>query len=222
MKEEHKVWFRGVNGCGDEVIRTLVALGGRQKHDSHLTGNRSDVIYVIDHDGYIGGVYITNETAKIIMDNYREIKLHGQWVNGDILVENCSGKVYSVFRHANSNGKFWDYLCVNDDAIIIANVFRSASKWHLANEEEKKTFTNLLHKHHKEWDAEKKQLVDWRWKPKEKEIYWLILSDGHISNVFFKNDEYDNNAYNFGNCFRTREEALAMVEKIKKLLNTKS
>lgn len=66
--------------------------------------------------------------------------------------------------------------------------------------------------------AEKKQLVKWRWKPKEKETYWCICPDGQLSSGIFSNDEFDNGAYNFCNCFRTREEAEAMAEKIRKLL----
>lgn len=32
------------------------------------------------------------------------------------------------------------------------------------------------------------------------------------------NDSIDNNYFDFGNCFKTKEEAEAMAEKIKKLL----
>lgn len=55
---------------------------------------------------------------------------------------------------------------------------------------------------------------------RKKMRYWYIDLDGTISNDLF--DIFDNNIYNFGNCFKTKEEAEAMAEKIKELLNVES
>lgn len=216
MKDEQKVFIRGVEGRGSEVIKILEDLGGKVP-PLDLGGNPK-YIYFISHDGDITCMLYESEGGKIIMDFYREIKLPEQWKNGDIIVENNTNPVYSVFKSTEGNGKFSEYFCVTIDGIIKANIFRSISKWHLANKEERKTFTNLLHKHCKDWDSEKKQLVDWKWKPKEKDSYYYIDIDGDIMHDTWDDVDEDAGRYNFGNCFRTEEEAKVMAEKVKKLL----
>ena len=221
MTDEQRVFVRGVKGRGSEVIKILEDLGGKVP-PLDLGGNPK-YIYFISHDGDITCMLYESEGGKIIMDFYREIKLPEQWKDGDIIVENNTNPVYSVFKSAEGNGKFSEYFCVTIDGIIKANIFRSISKWHLANKEERKTFTNLLHKHCKDWDSEKKQLVDWKWKPKEDEDYWAVILDTTIIKLVFTwlGSVTDEIRYQLGNCFRTREEAEAMVEKIKELLNAK-
>lgn len=221
MTDEQRVFVRGVKGRGSEVIKILEDLGGKVP-PLDLGGNPK-YIYFISHDGDITCMLYESEGGKIIMDFYREIKLPEQWKDGDIIVENNTNPVYSVFKSAEGNGKFSEYFCVTIDGIIKANIFRSISKWHLANKEERKTFTNLLHKHCKDWDSEKKQLVDWKWKPKEDEDYWAVILDTTIIKLVFTwlGSVTDEIRYKLGNCFRTREEAEAMVEKIKELLNAK-
>lgn len=215
MKDEQRVFIRGVEGRGGEVLKMLENRGGRNPGKG---GNRPTCIYYIWHNGMISSASIGSETALIIMDFYREIKLPEKWRDGDILVENRPGPVYSVFKSEEGNGKFSEYFCVTDDAIIKANIFRSINKWHLANEEERKAFTNLLHKHHKDWDAEKKQLVNWRRQPCFMERYWFVCNNGETSSRLWGEDEADDELYSFGNYFQTREEAEEAAERVKKAL----
>lgn len=72
MKKEWKVYIKGVEGRGDEVIKTLTNLGGA---NDFSYGTNEDLLYFINHDGKIDSIYLSSETAKIIMDNYKEIKL---------------------------------------------------------------------------------------------------------------------------------------------------
>ena len=136
MKEEHKVWIRGVNGRGDEVIKALEERGA--KNGGFWECNREELIYFINHDGYIDSIDPNCEPGRIIIDNYSEIKLPEKW------------------------------------------------------------------------------------KPSVGDRYWIITTDGVVGNLIWNDDPADNRLFNLGNYFRTREEALAMVEKIKKLLNAKS
>lgn len=46
-----------------------------------------------------------------------------------------------------------------------------------------------------------------RWKPKDKETYWLIDCGGDIKDVLWHNDKVDKWSYLTGNCFKTQEEA---------------
>lgn len=56
------------------------------------------------------------------------------------------------------------------------------------------------------------------WLPKKGEKYYVIDSDGSIFCFIWAENEEDHDFFHFGNFFRTREEAYAMSEKIKKLL----
>lgn len=54
------------------------------------------------------------------------------------------------------------------------------------------------------------------WKPEEGEMYYLISTGGFIDyTTYNSNSRVDNERLSFGNCFKTREEAQHMAEKIK-------
>lgn len=53
------------------------------------------------------------------------------------------------------------------------------------------------------------------WKPKKGNIYYCINSFGQINNYNNREDSNDKRAINFGNYFKTDEEAVHMVEKLK-------
>ncbi|WP_289683792.1 DUF3310 domain-containing protein [Faecalibaculum rodentium] len=57
-----------------------------------------------------------------------------------------------------------------------------------------------------------------RWKPEFDEMYWSIPADGEVIPFCWRDDEVDRMCFNFGNCFRTEEEAEAAAEKVKALL----
>lgn len=59
---------------------------------------------------------------------------------------------------------------------------------------------------------EKKQT---KWKPEYGETYYCINADCCTNFYRFDNDEFDNNCVNFGNCFKTKEEAQFVADKIK-------
>ena len=54
-----------------------------------------------------------------------------------------------------------------------------------------------------------------RWKPKEGEFYWLVLMDGAPHESVYT--QY-NGTYNFGNCFKTREQAEEAARRMKECL----
>lgn len=53
------------------------------------------------------------------------------------------------------------------------------------------------------------------WKPKEKELYFYYDSEGLIYESVYSGGSIDKNRLDLGNCFRTREQAKHMVEKLK-------
>lgn len=208
MTDEQRVYIRGVKGRGSEVIKMLEERGGSNNY--YLDGEDPDNIYFITHDGHIFTRYSYTEMGKIIMDYYKEIKLPEQWKDGDILATD-EGEFCVLKGTAGPSTPYFD--------AYLAYTGTEAHKWHLATEEEVAKFHEYLHdKEGKEWDAEKRQLVDWKWKPKKGERYWFIGYYGVIRSYVWNNDIADINFLDFGNYFETKEEAEKMAEKVKKLL----
>ena len=58
-----------------------------------------------------------------------------------------------------------------------------------------------------------------RWKPRKGNEFFSIYTDGAIEQYIWEGSEYDNQIHQFGNCFKTREEAELMRDKIRDLLN---
>ena len=52
------------------------------------------------------------------------------------------------------------------------------------------------------------------WKPKRDEEFYYFFGDGEVTRSLF-DDDYEGRHWEMGNCFKTRKEAIAMVEKIK-------
>uniref|UniRef100_UPI0040274E13 hypothetical protein n=1 Tax=Prevotella sp. TaxID=59823 RepID=UPI0040274E13 len=82
MEQKQKVWIRGVEGRGDEVIKMLTDLGAKNR--GGFVGNDPNRVYYITTDGAIActrdGVII-----KTLKNCCREIKLPEKWVTGYML-----------------------------------------------------------------------------------------------------------------------------------------
>ena len=67
-----------------------------------------------------------------------------------------------------------------------------------------------------DWNIYKEKEKNKIWKPKEGEAYYVILTHGFIDYTIYDSDNRaDNERLSFGNCFKTKEEAEHMLEKIK-------
>lgn len=226
MKEEWKVFIRGVEGRGDEVKQALINLGG--KVINNYSYGALDSLFFIDHYGEIRYAAETSEIAKIIRDNYREIKLPEKWKDGDILINN-DGTCYKIFSECDPHNAnlFYAYnvsISVIDGKIthypdVAWSCYRK--KYSIATPSQIERFYELLHASNKDWDANKKQLVDWEWKPKKGEDYWTIIVGITIYKLklTWAGSEADKIRYELGNCFRTCNKADDMLNTIKLLFN---
>lgn len=78
MREDWKVYIKGVQGRGNEVIKALTDLGAKEPFYT-TSGSNENFIHFINHKGEIDYVSLDTEQAQIIMDNYKEIKLSEKW-----------------------------------------------------------------------------------------------------------------------------------------------
>lgn len=83
------------------------------------------------------------------------------------------------------------------------------------NDESNEVYENLSTKEllSQDWEIYEEP----KWKPKEKELYFYITSNGDIEFSYYKNKSINDKhrVYGIGNYFKTDEEAEHMVEKLK-------
>lgn len=164
MKEDWKVWIKGVSGRGNKVIKVLTDLGAENTYS--LTGNNEKIILYIDHKGNICSTGSTYETACIIKDNYKEIKLSDNWKDGDILVNDDNPCEFYVFNKLYKDTNIFISLKVIkspiEDRILRINDIPhliSYTPCHKAYDKELKTFYSILAARNLTWNAYNKELL---------------------------------------------------------------
>ena len=98
----------------------------------------------------------------------------------------------------------------------------SATCVRYATEEEKQKLFDALAKDGKTWDAEKKAVVDLKWKPKEGEKYFapkFTYGEAfHVCEYLYQNIICVTNIYSKGWCFKTREECEAFCKRLNEVI----
>ena len=130
MEKKFKVYIKGVQGRGNEVIKALTDLGAENR-DS-CDGKDPKMLYFLNHSHGIARALLDSEVGRIIMDNYREILLPEQWRDGDILVCNRYPNCYAVFKKYIDNNTFDAYFIYDNknayfDATAFSEAYRLAS-----------------------------------------------------------------------------------------------
>ena len=163
MKEEQKVYIKGVPNRGNEIIKELEKQGGI---NCQLDGEDSKYLYYITHEGSISLALIDSEFGRIIMDNYKEIKVSDRWKTGDILVNDKNPNEFYVFDKISEREKIFVNLKIikspiEDKILGITDIYNVISyiPYHKANDKELKTFYSLLAARDLTWDAYNKELL---------------------------------------------------------------
>ena len=93
-----------------------------------------------------------------------------------------------------------------------------------ATEEEKKLLFDKLKEEGWEWDAEKKELVKLKWKPKADEEYFTPVfthtDTFHTTLCIWEDLPLDTNIYNKKWCFKTEEECQAFCDRLNDAINS--
>ena len=114
-----------------------------------------------------------------------------------------------------------DYVSLDsvEGLLLDSNYTDAATDVRYATEGEKQELFDALSKEGKAWDAEKKAVVQFKWKPYIGEIYYYPMFK-YCSHLFKSYDciwsdlSSDNDIYNKGWCFKTREECESYCKKL--------
>lgn len=132
---------------------------------------------------------------------------------GDVLISKDK-EVTLIFDKMLDSDSFIDiyYLGVLPYRCFVLENFR------LATEEERQIFFDKMEEHGLRWNAEEKRVEKIRWRAKEGRKYYCMTERGYV----VEDDEYgclvDNKRWEFGNYFRTQEQAEKAAEAVKETL----
>ena len=114
-----------------------------------------------------------------------------------------------------------DYISLDsvDGLMLDSNYTDAATDVRYATEEEKQKLFDALAKEGKAWDAEKKAVVELKWKPKDGEKYYYPYFDAREYDFIIQYAAWlgiysEENGYKKGWVFRTKEECEAYCERL--------
>ena len=216
MEEKQKVWIRVPQGKEKEAVEVLKKRGGRYGYgyELNIEDLAGDVLF-IDHDGNIVNAGTNYEFTRMLEDYYTEIMIDEPWKDGDILVrDDRNGKEFVVFEKMRSEALFSHYPLFKGDSTMLL----LASDYRKALSKETRMFKELLASHGQEWDEEMKRVVRKVYEPLKGETFYYIVSSGVVLSEHWGNNPFQPDTRRFGNCFKTREEAVRAARKIRALL----
>ena len=168
-------------------------------------------------------ITIPDDCKAVIKDKIITVEKEVQeFKDGDFCtVRAPHGSWIFIYRSKKDDDRAYHYaLLVDGFRLPLYYNFCAASKYEtsFSTEEEKQALLDALHADGKDWDADKKQIVDYKWKPKEDEPYYYIDSFLDVCSSYWDVDSADNLAYSMGNCFKTEEEAQKYADKFIEIL----
>lgn len=118
----------------------------------------------------------------------------------------------------------------NKDVITSFCTYFADGKWHLngddslgylegvryATKKEIEEFNKCLAEvHYLKWNPEKECMESTRWRANKGEKYWYVDNTGNVYSLRERNDRTDEAYYQYGNYFKTEEEAQEKANEIK-------
>lgn len=230
MKEEQRVYIKGVENRGEDVIKSLTDLGGI--NSSSYTGDNEKALYYINPRGKIEYIYNYEFSTEclLVKEFYREITLPKEkWTDGDLLVKYNGGKKEYIV-YSDEKTKFDDEKSEIDGKIILSYIYvydkgyatmvlGNTIGFKKASKDDIKEFQKRLHKYGKEWSFKYKMLVPWKWELEDFDEYWYVNEVGEICHTLFNGFlMLDLKRVRVGNCFQTKDDAITARDKIAKIL----
>lgn len=170
-------------------------------------------------------ITIPDDCKAVIKDNVITVeKEEREFEDGDfctvktsygsyIFIYNSNKYDYRIYYYSISLSGFRQHL-YNSSCLVPKGGISLSTK------EEKQLLLDAMHADGKDWDADKKQIVDYKWKPNYREVYYHVNCsfEIRIESCYWSDDALDIVAFNNGNCFKTKEEAQKYADKFVEIL----
>lgn len=159
-------------------------------------------------------------TAKIEGNEVRVVKIEGAFRDGDFVVSknfNCP----FIYKGTDNTGFHLYYAGLNISRVLIMGDDEGRfgnGPLRAATAEEKQEFEDALAGKGLFWNAKEKRFEKKRWRAKVGGIYYTICSNFTLIQMIETEHEIDDERYNIGIYFRSKEQAEKAVEVIKETL----
>ena len=165
---------------------------------------------------------------EVVVEKEKKEKAKTQeFKDGDVLTSLFDNKVVFIFKEDelkqkdNRNGY---YVCHTADYVIDVSTKDSLffcgykKDVRLATEEEKQLLFDKMKEQGLRWNAEEKRVEKIRWRAEDDKIYFCIHNQGIV--MVDKEGGFciDKNRHEFGNYFRTEEQAEEAAKRMKEVL----
>lgn len=157
----------------------------------------------------------TNESNGVLEVT---VDMEQKFVPKDGDVVSCND-VVAIYAGTNGTGGIKTHAALHGQrlqTVVCEKGWGYTSDYRPATEAEKQRLFDALAKQGKRWNAEKKQIEDLpRWRAEESESYYYVDLSFNIRKTDDLRSYGDNNLYEAGNYFRTREAAEKVAEQIR-------
>lgn len=142
-----------------------------------------------------------------------------EFKDGDIVT--IDKNTICIFKETQNKGVAEFYAGISDNEIYIPEnpngyIYCPIGELTLSTEDEKQFLFDKMKEKCLRWNAEKKRVEKVRWRAEKNGVYWSIIS---CTVPMSENNEADDqNYYDSGNYFRTREQAERAAEAVKETL----
>ena len=168
-----------------------------------------------------------NGNEIIVEEEKKEEAKTQEFKDGDVLTALFDNKVVFIFKEDelkqkdNRNGY---YVCHTADYVL--DVFTKGSPLfcgckedvRLATNEEKQFLFDKMKEQGLRWNAKEKKVEKIRWRAEDGKVYYYVDNQGVIIVDREDGGYVDQNRHEFGNYFRTREQAEEAIKQLKETL----
>lgn len=143
-----------------------------------------------------------------------------EFKRGDVIVSKMN-EILLVDRHSFDDCFLRSFVNIKEDGSFCKSsysLWNGLHDWRLATDEEKQLLFDKMKEQGLRWNDEEKRVEKIRWGAKEGEYYYYVNVDGFVSVTKHTNYITDHYRYDFGNYFRTKEQAEEAARRIKEVL----
>ena len=170
-------------------------------------------------------ITIPDDCRAVIKDKIITVEKEVQeFKDGDFVSFNEFGwRCLMIYKSTeeSSNANYYHAAMYNrhcKNSVVCYDYWSFCNDSRIATEKEKQLLLDALHADGKDWDADKREIVGYKWKPKTGDTYYYISYGFEAAGVHWSGDYGDNLVYNSGNCFKTEEEAQKYADKFSEIL----
>ena len=166
---------------------------------------------------------IPYESNEYLLDTTDSPKEHYEPEDGEFVVSDGEGSLpcehISIFKNILPYSMYSCYASLS----LLMNNLSLESTWssyylRLATEEEKQFLLSKLHEIGKDWDAENKKIVNYKWQPNKGDEYYILQYSSNDDEflplkMWWNNTEYDKGRMKEGIAYRTKKECQKVCDR---------